>query len=137
MSMPRTANADIQEKDLHGFKHFKLLMPILAKLHDDGCRRDKAGNRILHYDQYAALILLYFFNPIVTSLRGIQQASALQKVQRILGCSRASLGSLSEAARVFDPDLLEGIIGELVEQLPAIQKNTPFDEIKGILTLVD
>jgi len=135
--MPRTANPDIQEKDLHGFKHFKLLMPVLEKLHDDGCRRDKAGNRILHYDQYAALILLYFFNPIVTSLRGIQQASALQKVQRILGCSRASLGSLSEAARVFDPQLLEGIIGQLVGQLPVIQKNTPFDEIKGILTLVD
>jgi hypothetical protein len=51
----------IEEKDLHGFKHFKLLMPILEKLRDDGCRRDKAGNRILHYDQYAALILLYFF----------------------------------------------------------------------------
>ena len=135
--MPRTAKPDIQEKDLHGFKHFKLLMPVLEKLHDDGCRRDKAGNRILHFDQYAALILLYFFNPIVTSLRGIQQASALQKVQRILGCSRASLGSLSEAARVFDPQLLEGIIGELVGQLPAIQKNTAFDEIKGILTLVD
>jgi hypothetical protein len=135
--MPRTANPDIQEQDLHGFKHFKLLMPVLKKLHDDGCRRDKAGNRILHYDQYAALILLHFFNPIITSLRGIQQASALQKVQRILGCSRASLGSLSEAAHVFDPDLLVGIIGELVGQLPAIQKNTPFEEIKGILTLVD
>ena len=24
---------DIQEKDLHGFKHFKLLLPVLAKLH--------------------------------------------------------------------------------------------------------
>jgi hypothetical protein len=135
--MPRTANPAIQDKDLHGFKHFKLLMPVLEKLHEDGCRRDKAGNRILHHDQYAALILLYFFNPIVTSLRAIQQASQLQKVQRILKCQRASLGSLSEAAHVFDPDLVVGIIGELIQQLPAIQKNTPFDEIKGILTLVD
>jgi hypothetical protein len=135
--MPRKATPDIQEKDLHGFKHFKLLMPLLERLHDDGCRRDKAGNRILHYDQYASLILLYFFNPIITSLRAIQQASELQKVQRVLKCQRASLGSLSEAARVFDPDLLVGIIGELIHQLPVIQKNTPFDEIKGILTLVD
>lgn len=127
----------IEEKDLHGFKHFKLLMPLLEKLHGDGCRRDKAGNRVLHYDQYAALILLYFFNPIVTSLRGIQQTSELQKVQRLLGCPRAALGSLSEAARVFDPDLLRGIIGDLVEQLSPISKNTAFDEIKGILTLVD
>jgi hypothetical protein len=116
--MPRKATPDIQEKDLHGFKHFKLLMPLLERLHDDGCRRDKAGNRILHYDQYASLILLYFFNPIITSLRAIQQASELQKVQRVLKCQRASLGSLSEAARVFDPDLLVGIIGELIHQLP-------------------
>ncbi len=135
--MVQKRKAKIKEKDLHGFKHFKLLVPVLEKLHHHGCRRDKAGNRLLHYDQYTALILLYFFNPIVTSLRGIQQTSQLKKVQRILGCSRTSLGSLSEAARVFDADLLRGIIGELVERLPSVRQNTSFDEIKGILTLVD
>jgi hypothetical protein len=135
--MPRKAHPKIKEKDLHGFKQFKLLMPLLEKLHDNGCRRDKAGNRKLHYDQYAALLLLYFFNPIITSLRAIQQASKLKKVQRILNCPRAALGSLSEAARVFDPDLLVGIIGDLVQRLPPLERNTPFDEIKGILTLVD
>lgn len=127
----------IEEKDLQGFKHFKLLTPLLEKLRDVGCGRDKAGNRLLHYDQYASLILLYFFNPVVTSLRGIQQASQLEKVQRLLGCPRASLGSLSEAARIFDADLLRGIIGELINQLAPISTNTAFDDIKGILTLVD
>jgi hypothetical protein len=127
----------IEEEDLHGFKHFKLLMPLLQRLHDNRCGRDKAGNRVLHYDQYAALILLYFFNPIVTSLRGIQQTSQLAKVQRLLGCSRAALGSLSEAARLFDPELLRGVIGDLVERLSPITKNTGFDDIKGVLTLVD
>lgn len=112
-------------------------MPVLDRLHDNACQRDRAGYRKLHYDQYAALILLYFFNPIITSLRGIQQASELKKVQRILGCPRAALGSLSEAARVFDADLLRGIIGELLDKLPPIGRNTPFDEIKGIITLVD
>lgn len=135
--MARKRKAKIREKDLHGFKHFKLLMPVLEQLHEDACARDTAGNRKLHFDQYAALILLYFFNPIVTSLRGIQQASELKKVQRLLDCPRASLGSLSEAARVFDADLLRGVIGELVEKLPPIRHNTSFDEIKGILTLVD
>ena len=85
--MARKRKPKIKEKDLQGFKHFKLLTPILEQLHEDGCDRDKAGNRKLHFDQYAALILLYLFNPIVTSLRGIQQASELEKVQRILGCS--------------------------------------------------
>lgn len=135
--MARKRKPKIKEKDLKGFKHFKLLMPVLEKLHLHACERDKAGNRKLHYDQYASLILLYLFNPIVTSLRGIQQSSQLQKVQRLLGCPRASLGSLSEAARVFDADLLQEIIGQLVDRLPPIQKNTAFDEIKGIITLVD
>ncbi len=135
--MPRSAKPAIREPDLHGFKHFKLLLPVLEKLHGEACRRDKAGNRILHYDQYAALILLYFFNPIVTSLRAIQQTSQLQKVQRLLGCSRASLGSLSEAARVFDADLLRGIIGELVDTLKPIHGASAFGDIQGVLTLVD
>jgi len=127
----------IEERDLQGFKHFKLLLPALEKLHDDACARDKAGNRKLHFDQHAALILLYFFNPIVTSLRGIQQASELKKVQRLLGCPRASLGSLSEANHVFDADLLRGIVGDLVDQLAPIHKDTRLDELKSILTLVD
>ena len=125
----------IKEKDLQGFKHFKLLLPVLEKLHGHGCERDRAGNRRLHYDQLSALILLYFFNPIVTSLRGIQQASELQKVQRKLGCPRASLGSLSEAHRVFDADLLRGIIGELVDQLSPLHRDSRLDEIRGIITL--
>ena len=99
--MARPKKPKIREEQLQGFKHFKLLVPVLENLHRHACERDKAGNRKLHYDQYAALILLYFFNPIVTSLRGIQQASELKKVQRLLKCPRASLGSLSEAARVF------------------------------------
>lgn len=135
--MARKPKPKIKEEDLHSFKHFKLLLFLLDRLHDHACQRDRAGNRKLHYDQYAALILLYFFNPIVTSLRGIQQTSELKKVQRILGCSRAALGSLSEAARVFDADLLRGIIGELVEKLPPIDKSSRFDDIKGIITLVD
>jgi len=135
--MARPAKPAIREPDLHGFKHFKLLLPVMEKLHDAGCARDRAGNRILHYDQYAALILLYFFNPIVTSLRAIQQTSQLQKVQRLLGCSRAALGSLSEAARVFDADLLRGVIDELVDTLQPLHHASTFGDIQGVLTLVD
>ena len=102
---PPTA-PEIQEKDITGLKYFDQLAPLLQRLHDEGCDRDKAGNRTLHYDQYCLLILLYLFNPVVTSLRGIQQASELNKVQKKLGCGRASLGSLSEATSVFDADRL-------------------------------
>src|SRR5688572_24267095 len=98
---------EVTDKDVSGLKYFDKLSPLLARLHEVGCERDKAGNRELHFDQYCLLILLYLFNPVVTSLRGIQQASELEKVQKKLGCARASLGSLSEAASVFDAQRLK------------------------------
>ena len=128
---------DIREKDISGLKYFDKLAPLLARLHDDGCQRDKAGNRELHLDQYCMLVLLYLFNPVVTSLRGIQQASELEKVQKKLGCSRASLGSLSESATVFDSQLLLGIIAELGEELEPLGRDPRLKDIQQTLTLVD
>ena len=82
---------DVREEDVTGLKYFDKLAPLLARLHDVGCERDKAGNRELHFDQYCMLVLLFLFNPVVRSLRSIQQASDLRKVQRKPGCQRASL----------------------------------------------
>lgn len=127
----------IKESDITGLKFFDKLAPLLERLHDDGCQRDRAGNRKLHYDQYSLLILLYLFNPIVTSLRGIQQASGLKNVQRKLGCGRASLGSLSEASSVFDPERLKQIIGELGKQLQPISRDARLKDIRQTITLVD
>ena len=58
----------IESRDITGLKYFDKLAPLLERLHEDGCERDRAGNRQLHYDQYCLLILLYLFNPVVTSL---------------------------------------------------------------------
>jgi hypothetical protein len=127
----------IQERQLQGFKYFKAISGMLDGLHDAGCKRDKADNRILHMDQYMSLLLLYMFNPICTSLRAIQQASELKKVQRILGCARASLGSLSEAAKVFDSELMKEIISEFANQLRPISSGSKIDELTEILTAVD
>ena len=81
----------IKDSELQGFKYFKPISALLENLHDAGCQRDLNGNRILHMDQYMSLLLLYMFNPICTSLRAVQQASELKKVQRKLGCPRSSL----------------------------------------------
>jgi len=134
--MAVTKKKPVKESDLRGLKYFKNLGPLLGRLHTDATARDRAGNRCLHFDQYAALLLLYFFNPILTSLRGIQQASDLAKVQRLLGCERASLGSLSEASRVFDPDLLRAILGELAAQALPIISGREAEALRG-LTAVD
>jgi hypothetical protein len=137
MPFMRVKREKIKEEQLAGFKYFKMLSGLLERLQDAGCQRDRAGNRTLHMDQYVSLLLLYMFNPICTSLRALQQASELVKVQKKLGCARASLGSLSESARVFDSELLKDIIEELSDQLPNVSAIPGFDESKGVLTAVD
>ena len=135
--MPRAKRTKIKEQDITGLKYFRQLGSLLQELHDVGCERDRAGNRSLHMDQYCTMILLYLFNPIVTSLRGLQQASELKKVQKKLKCPRASLGSLSESVAVFDSERLKSIIATLGDKLAPIAKESRLQEIKHTMTLVD
>jgi len=127
----------VREEDVTGLKYFDKLAPLLARLHEVGCQRDKAGNRKLHCDQYCLLVLLFLFNPTISSLRAIQQASELRKVQRKLGCQRAALGSLSEATDVFEPQRLQEIIAELGGQLRPIVNDARLQDVRHTLTLVD
>ena len=134
--MAATRRPPIRDKDLKGLKYFKLLGPLFDRLHDNATARDRAGNRRLFYDQYACLLLLFFFNPVVKSLRGIQQASTLDKVQRLFGCDRVSRGSLSEASCVFDPELLHALIGDLAAQTLPVVQGKEAEALRG-LTAVD
>ena len=127
--MARKRRADVRSGDITALKYFEKLTPLLERLHNDACARDKAGNRQLHYDQYCLLILLYLFNPIVSSLRSLQQASELAKVQKRLGCGRASLGSLAEASSVFDPQRLKEIIAELSAELQPLVRDRRLQEV--------
>ena len=135
--MAEETDKKIEEKDIVGLKYFDQLGELLQQLHDVGCERDRADNRTLHMDQYCMLILLYMFNPVVTSLRGLQQASELKKVQKKLGCARASLGSLSESVAVFDSERLKPIIESLGEKLVPIAADKRLKDIQQTLTLVD
>jgi hypothetical protein len=127
----------VRESDIVGLKYFDRLLPLLERLHDVGTQRDRAGNRQLFFDQYCAFLLLFLFNPVVTSLRGIQQASELKKVQKKLGCRRASLGALSEAIEVFDPEPVKQIASELAAQLEPLGNHRQFPEVKQLITAVD
>ena len=126
----------IRDQDLKGLKYFKVLSSLLQRLHDHACARDRAGNRNLFYDQYACLLLLVFFNPTIKSLRSIEQASSLEKVQRLFGCGRVSKSSLSEASRVFDPELLHALIGPLAAQALPLAPSREVEALRG-LTAVD
>jgi hypothetical protein len=102
---------------LPGFPYVRLLGPWFDHLHAVGTTRDRAGNRQLFYEQYATLLLLYFFNPPVTSLRGLQQMTTFAHVPAPCGLRRTSLGALSEAASVCDAALLHAVLTALRAQL--------------------
>lgn len=66
-------------------------LPLLASLHEVGCGRDRAGNRQLHFDEYVTLVLLYLFNPLIDSVRSLQQAPAVEQVAGRIQNNSASL----------------------------------------------
>ena len=109
----------VENQKLQGLKYFRLIDTMLERLRPVGTERDKSGNRDLFFDQYVTLMLLYFFNPAVTSLRGVQKFTTLEKVQRLCGVKPTALGPLSEAARVFDSNAMQPIIAELATQVMA------------------
>jgi hypothetical protein len=117
----------------------RLVQPVLkaiSRLHDVGAERDQAGNRKLFYDQYVTLLLMYFCNPALESLRALHQATGWEKTRRTLGIERAALGSLSEAARVFDADMLRPVVQELAAQAVPLSEGREAEALKG-LTAVD
>jgi hypothetical protein len=128
---------DLEEMTLGGFKHFRQLSGLLESLHKVGVSRDRAGNRRLYMDQYVTLLLLYLFNPICDSLRALQRVSQLEKVQKKFGISRCSLGSLSEAARVFDSRPLQEIVTCLARDARPVANSGKRPDLKEILTIVD
>lgn len=107
--------------DVKALGQLKAVAKMLRPLRDVGTERDQAGNRALHMDDYCLLILMAMFNPVINSMRGIQQASEFENVRKRLGVGRASLGSLSESVRVFDPDVLAGIVAEAAAKMPSAE----------------
>jgi hypothetical protein len=117
----------------------KLMQPIAAaleRIHHAGTQRDAARNRQLFCDQYLTLLIFYFLNPTLTSLRALQKATNWDKTQNALGIERTSLGSLSEAQGVFDADLVEPIIAELAQQAMPLSTGREAEALAG-LTAVD
>ncbi len=123
----------MRQEDLRGYRFFRRVRRLLKSLHH--C----AGhpNRRLHYDDYAALVLFYFFNPAITSLRGLQAVSELPKVCKALGLRRMSLGSMSESVRLFDPELLARVFRKLARRAPHRPADPRLRELNQVLTVAD
>jgi hypothetical protein len=119
------AEKDLDAASVEGVKYLKRAFRLFDRLADAGTERDASGNRTLLFSHYVGLVLVGLFNPTLQSLRGLSQISELRKVQKVTGGKRASLGSLSESVRIFDPALMEPIVQELLSRLPSKMRGTP------------
>lgn len=72
--------------------------------------------RLQQFD-YLSLFLLALVNPTIRTLRALSSASQVERVRQEVGAPAVALSSLSEAQHLAQPELLEGLIGSLSEQL--------------------
>lgn len=98
--------------------HWKLLRSFRQHLEavfgPEGLNDDR---RELQAADYLSLFLFGLLNPVAQTLRGLAEASRLQRVQEQV-CSRAvPRATFSEAQHVLDPTLLEKVFGELSAQI--------------------
>lgn len=128
---------ELTDDDIVCLGHLQRVFPLLDRLREVGCERDIAGNRRLHFDEYCKLVLLYTWNPLIDSLRTLQRVVGLKRVAKALGIKRFSLGSFSEAPRIFEPELLREVIAELAGEVRALPQDPRLGDVKHALTLVD
>ena len=65
---------------------------------------------------------------MLDSVRALQKASELDKVSEQRGVKRFSLGSFSESVRVFDPDKLKAVVGQLAGELNPVNADPRLKE---------
>jgi len=125
--MSRPAPTPLREADLQRWKLVATFRQALAEaIARHGLSPSFADpKRLLDLADYLSLFLFGLLNPVVRTMRGLCQASHLERVQREL-CSRpVSLGSFSEAQHVLDPALLAEVFQALAEQVPPDERLDP------------
>lgn len=128
----------VEPNDLEGFKFLKPVQELLSALAEDSASNP---NRKLQFDHYVTLLLFYFFNPTLTSLRGLQASTTFEKIRKKLSLPEkgrgTSLGSLSAAQHVFDHEALKPLLEGLLQQLPENKGPDRLKELKKIVTVAD
>ena len=106
---------------LQGGRLIGRISHVLARLHGAGAERDRAGNRRLFYDQYVSLLLLYFFNPAIKSLRAYHESEILvpARVDPQTGYRSYTVDQLADAAIVQRLRALDLPLGQVRSVLDA------------------
>lgn len=119
--MPGKARPRPTERDIQGLKYLRGIEEIVAPLRDVPAH----GNRDFMLHDCVGLLLLYYFNPVLTSMRALQQATELANVQKMLGIKRVSIGAMSESmSSVFDPELVRPLLETVAARVGKAPRHT-------------
>jgi len=90
-------------------------------------------NRKLHLDDLLVALLVAFFNPVVRSLRGIEDASQMPRINQHLDLASIKRSTASDALAAFDPQLLMPLIAHLRQQITPHQETNANPLLRGML----
>jgi hypothetical protein len=120
----------LTEKELG---HWRILHRFRQQLEDVFERQPlpstfESPHRELSAADYLSLFLFGLLNPVVQTLRGLSQASQLERVQREVCAREVPRSTFSEAQHVLDPVLLEKVFTELSARLPQVGQDARDDQ---------
>lgn len=110
---------EIKLQDLQHFRTLRIFREYLAEAQNE-CELDRTfadSRRRLALGDYLGLMLFGLLNPVARTMRGLVQASNIEKVQADV-CSRpVSLGSFSETQHLVNLDILEKMFARLSKEI--------------------
>ena len=106
-------------------RNWKLLNEFQRRLESHLADRKKSTTELdprrqLQAGQYLSLVLLGMLNPAIQTARALCGASHFERVQEETGGPPVSQASFSEMQRVVDPELVAGLLREVVAEAQPI-----------------
>lgn len=132
--MPRESRPVLSDaSQLQGFKLLERFREIFAGLDARRIKspRELDSRRKFDASDYFSMVLFTLLNPVVETMRGLCEASKLKEYNRRTGLPKVSLGSFSEAQGVFDPELLSGVLRELMKDVSKDPPESLVQAMKG------
>ena len=124
-------------------RHFRLVKTFRTHLEGVLANRTEFSaseadpRRILHAVDYFTMMLFAMYNPIVSTMRGLCQATHYGKVSEQISSAPVSISMFSDAQKVFTPELLDDVFASLLEHMPAGKAPRELARIKETLVMVD
>jgi hypothetical protein len=129
----RRASAFDAQTPILGRRLLAPLEALLRRLHQHAAH----GNRVVYFDHVLVAHLVAFFNPTIVTLRNLEDIFSHARVRRLFKLPAVHRSTLSDAQRLFDPQLLRPLVDDLVRRLKPAARARGLDELTRRIVAVD